>query len=171
MSLHTQELRISFVLLIECYEILIECFEILNSRFALEHRYDESSDDYLDTRILSGCLLDYAQPVVNEIVGCPSEGCAREGGDTITIRGSNFGSSGALIFLNGVECINVTHVCSSSDTQSCHRNLRCVTRGLDTWQNQVNTMLVVQSNQFGKSDAFRFAKCTLISFFRNKRNS
>ena len=35
MSLHTQELRVSFVLL----TIIIECYEILNSRFALEHRY------------------------------------------------------------------------------------------------------------------------------------
>ena len=34
-SLHTQELRISFVL----PTIIIECYEILNSRFALEHRY------------------------------------------------------------------------------------------------------------------------------------
>ena len=42
-------------------------------------KYDELGDDYLDTRILSGCLVDYAQPIV-KIVGCPSEGCARNGG-------------------------------------------------------------------------------------------
>ena len=41
MSLHTQELRISFVLL----TIIIECYEILNSRFALEHRYTERVTD------------------------------------------------------------------------------------------------------------------------------
>ena len=38
MSLHTQELRISFT-------IIIECYEILNSRFALEHRYTERVTD------------------------------------------------------------------------------------------------------------------------------
>ena len=34
-SLHTQELRISFVLV----TYIVECYEILNSRFALDHRY------------------------------------------------------------------------------------------------------------------------------------
>lgn len=111
-------------------------------------KYDASSEEYSDTQILSGCLVDYAEPVVNEIVGCPTEGCNRDGGDTITIRGSNFGSDGALIFVNGVECINVTHDCASPDHPSCHRNLRCTTRGLDTWQSQVNTMLVVRGLSF-----------------------
>jgi len=97
-------------------------------------KYDSFNEKYVDTEILLGCLVDYAEPIVTEIVGCPANGCSRDGGDLITIRGSNFGLSGALIFINGVECQNVTHSCNSgSGPENCHRNVQCTTRGLETW--------------------------------------
>ena len=61
----------------------------------------------------------------------PSCGCRRTGNDLITIVGRNFGDRGALVFISGQECKNVTHVISdlNSGTSSRHREVTCLTPG------------------------------------------
>jgi hypothetical protein len=64
-------------------------------------------------------LLSYAQPFISTITGCPlavgnaSTNCARQGTTTITITGTNFGSSGALVLVGGIACTNVIHSSST----------------------------------------------------------
>jgi hypothetical protein len=76
-------------------------------------------------------LVSYKIPFVNQIFGCDLNeapiaqevhGCRREGGDLITLIGSNFGYSNARVFISGVLCTNVTHI-----SPNVHSRITCVT--------------------------------------------
>lgn len=60
-------------------------------------------------------LLTYARPRITAVRGCSDLGtstvdCPKEGGTTVTITGTNFGSSGALVLVGEQQCTNVVHV-------------------------------------------------------------
>lgn len=129
-------------------------------------RKNDLSDQMLDTYILDGCSVTYAEPIVTFVEGCHSSSCSREGGDEITIHGSNFGFSNALVFVNGEVCQDTTHgeinvECDAQTSQnrsSCHRTIRCTLPALRN-QQTVNTLLVMQSNQYGAFYNFSYAPC------------
>ena len=97
---------------------------------------ETTASQEFDTHLLGNCVVNYAEPEIDNVDGCSTNGCQRQGGDRITIQGNNFGSRGALVFVNGEEAENIT-------TQS-HQNLVVTMPGLSTWQSQVNTVLVVR---------------------------
>ena len=74
-------------------------------------------------------LLGYAHPYVTRVehVDClPSNTsgsisfCPRGGGGTLTVTGNNFGSTGAVLLIDGELCTDVTH-----DELSPHDRLTC----------------------------------------------
>jgi hypothetical protein len=74
-------------------------------------------------------LLSYAPPSINRIQGCTAVNnnslsivdCQRAGGQTITLEGSDFGDSNALVLVGSDRCTNVQH-----DTLTPHDKLTCV---------------------------------------------
>lgn len=114
-------------------------------------RIDNGRSETSNTEIMRNCSVTYAQPVISEVVGCASGGCERSGGDVITIRGANFGENGALAFVNGQECLDITTV--------SHRELSCIVPALETFQSQINHLVVIQSNQFG-SGSLNYTTCS-----------
>ena len=47
--------------------------------------------------------------MVYSLSGCSAQGCNRFGGDTLTLQGVNFGTSGATVIIGTNQCTNVTH--------------------------------------------------------------
>ena len=128
-----------------------------NHAISLRRRLSlDSLESSTDTFILDGCVVNYAPPVVTNVTGCQSEGCSRDGGQTVEIRGQNFGPRGLVIFVNGEECASVTH-----DETEPHSLVTCTFPGLSQYQPNVNVLLVVQSDQFGAYHDFRFEACGL----------
>ena len=115
------------------------------------YRYDGETNQDIDTNVLEGCKLTYALPNVVEIRGCGANGtCSREGGDVVEIVGSNFGSSSALVFVNGQECLNTA--------QNGHGSIDCTLPALSEQQSS-NTILVIQSNQFDAYFGLKYKMC------------
>jgi len=119
----------------------------------------DSLESTTDTFILEDCVVNYAPPVVTNVTGCDSDGCSRNGGNVVEIRGENFGPQGLVVFVNGEECKNVTH-----DNTEPHSLVRCEFPALSQYQPNVNVLLVVQSDQFGAYHNFRFEVCELGMF-------
>eukprot|EP00939_MAST-03C_sp_MAST-3C-sp1_P003981 g3981.t1 len=125
------------------------------------------------------CYYDYGAPNVTSVDGCPLEGCAREGGDVITLKGENFGSSGALGFVNGNPCVPLHHgdndtACNDlSTSRACHEKIVCEVPAIDRYQiptsgnssgsggaeEDTNEVLLLQSNLFGSTSDVRYARC------------
>lgn len=61
-----------------------------------------------DLQSLRKSLISYAAPSITKIEGCfpsePPQECSRDGGATITISGSNFGSMGATVYVGASAC-------------------------------------------------------------------
>ncbi|MGC4120652.1 MAG: IPT/TIG domain-containing protein [Myxococcales bacterium] len=78
----------------------------------------------------NGCLaspklLTYAAPQVQQVHGCADSGnttssCPQDGGTQLSVEGSSFGPSGALVLVGGKACVGVTH-----DASTPHRKLTC----------------------------------------------
>ena len=91
-------------------------------------------------------ILSYALPSVDSIEGCAADDtvngravdCARRGNDQLTIRGDNFGESGATILVGGETCTNPTH-----DETEPHSILYCMTP--EGWNRDLSLM-VIQDN-------------------------
>ena len=89
-------------------------------------------------------LLSYAAPDITSVTGCPIVGasptatadCARVGGTTITIAGSNFGSSKATVLVGALNCNNTVH-----DPANPHGRLTCA---LPPGTSRVTSLAVLQ---------------------------
>jgi len=71
-------------------------------------------------------LVSYSAPSINTIKGCTGSGtltydCSRSVDTIITLIGSNFGATNAVVLVNGKPCTNVTH--SPDDP---HSSLSCL---------------------------------------------
>jgi hypothetical protein len=81
----------------------------------------------LDSGALSATTtITYAAPSVTSVGGCldtgdTTHGCPLPGGVWLTIRGGDFGPSGARVLVGGNPCTGVTH-----DATLPHRELRCL---------------------------------------------
>lgn len=64
--------------------------------------------------------VNYSAPVVSSIFGCIGF-CVRSGGTNVTVVGSNFGSSGALVWVGAGICSGVVH-----DLVTPHLKLTCI---------------------------------------------
>lgn len=75
---------------------------------------------------ISEASISYARPVVTAVRGCEDEGtgvitgCARSGGDIVTIEGANFGPDGAHVLIGSDVCAGVAH-----DLSAAHSILTC----------------------------------------------
>jgi hypothetical protein len=117
------------------------------------------SDMDIQTGILEGCVLDFAPPLVESVLLPNGEYEApRQGNVSITVRGSNFGKQGALIFVNGEECTNLQHNADSS-----HREVVCTLPPLRVFQ-RTNTFILFQSNQFATYETFFYTICPKNQF-------
>lgn len=73
--------------------------------------------------------LSYVAPTLISITGCGGQNpagdgvinCNREGGDTITLHGTNFGAASASALVGGDDCTNAKH-----DADSPHTTFECV---------------------------------------------
>jgi hypothetical protein len=70
-------------------------------------------------------LLGYAPPRVLQVRGCTDSGattlgCPRTGSTPLTVEGTSFGPSGAIVLVGGKACTGVTH-----DAATPHRKLSC----------------------------------------------
>lgn len=86
-------------------------------------------------------FVSYASAVVASVSGCSDVGsdtvsCARGGGTTLTVRGSNFGPSPALVLIGGVECTNV-----AANVANPHGQLTCT---LASGTQTLRSVIIVQ---------------------------
>ena len=119
-----------------------------------------------DTGILTSFLFDYAEPVVTAVIGCSASGCNRSGGDLIEVQGANFGQTGSLVFINGLECVGVAHGAAggclngtAADLSNCHRKLACQVPPLRDSQSVVNALTIIQNSKWGTTHNFSYEKC------------
>lgn len=76
-----------------------------------------------ERRSNSIAAVSYAPPVLDSVSGCTDQGqttinCPRAGNHRITLRGSNFGASGALILVATRQCASPIHGVVSADPHS-----------------------------------------------------
>lgn len=89
----------------------------------------------------SSHLLSYKAATLSSITGCPDAGssaCPREGGTMITIVGSEFGVSGAIVLIAGNPCYNITH-----DSLTPASKLTCI---LSSVIFQVSPVILIQES-------------------------
>ncbi len=75
-------------------------------------------------------MVRYAPPTITRVYGCGGFfsalhifGCARAGGDTITLYGNNFGPDGATVYIGSEPCSEVVH----APALSAHGMVTCKT--------------------------------------------
>jgi len=86
--------------------------------------------------------LSYAEAVVTSVSGCSdvgnsTENCARSGGTTLTLIGSNLGPPTAIVLVGGVMCSNVIH-----DATNPHGQLTCT---LPPGTRTLRTIILIQN--------------------------
>ncbi len=88
-------------------------------------------------------LVSYAPPVLTSIQGCTATaaptsvvGCPRNGGTSITLTGTAFGASGAIVLVSGIPCTNVVH-----DAATPHTKVTCT---LPQGTGNLKTVLLIQ---------------------------
>jgi len=98
-------------------------------------------------------LINYAAPAISAIRGCSAgaRGCRRTGAERLTIEGSNFGESGAIVFIGLSECLNVTHAESEK-----HERLYCLTPPVLDDGKAVNVRVLQKNGQLSRTESLIF---------------
>ena len=97
-----------------------------------EESLESSHELNIPEEDMESILFKYESPVVLNVTGCSPSGCSREGGDTLTIIGTNFGSSGGSVMVGKWPCLDVQH-----SIETPHTKLHCTTQGGHTRMNEV----------------------------------
>eukprot|EP00808_Paulinella_micropora_P020578 g61239.t1 len=102
--------------------------------------------------------LSFAPPYLTGIEGCTTNAnqrsvsnCIREGGDSITIRGHNFGNTDAVVMVGGSLCVDTAHVPNQE-----HNTITCkvpLGSGLD------RTVLVLQRQSSNTTLGLSYLPC------------
>jgi hypothetical protein len=105
-------------------------------------------------------LLSYAPPSITAVKGCTDSNsstinCPRVGGLNLTVTGTNFGASNALILVGGTLCSPTKH---ALDVVLAHSTLFCT---LPAGSSQSNAVLVLQSGSqiSNNSQSLSYATC------------